>query len=213
MNSRRLSRTLIPVIYGACVICFVVSMYFAGRFTKNYLSHDDSNIKYVDGEITEDYDQDIPVVNTDDIIIRPYLNSDVKKIKSFYDYEADAKDQENSIIYYEGVYMQNSGIDYSFDDTFDVVSILDGVVISVEKNDILGNTIQIKHSNDLISVYQSLSDIAVKTDDKVVQGQIIAKSGSSSVNKELNNNLHFELYYNGTVVNPEKYYNKSINDL
>lgn len=213
MYSRRLNKALIPVIYGICVICFLISMYFAGRLAKGYLFKESDNLRYVDGEITEEYDQDVPVVVTDTVIVRPYLNDNVKKAKSFYDYEADASEQENAIIYYEGTYMQNSGIDYSLEDTFDVVSILDGVVISVEENEILGKTIQIRHSNDLISVYQSLSDIAVKADDKVIQGQIIAKSGNSNVNSELGNHLHFELYYNGTVVNPEKYYDKSINDL
>ncbi len=213
MYSRRLIKAFIPVIYSFCVICFFISMYFAGRIAKNYLSNHNGDLQYVDGEITDEYVQDIPVVNTDDVIVRPYLNEKVEKIKSFYDYKESDSEQERAIIYYEGTYIQNSGIDYALDETFDVISILDGVVISVEKNDILGNTIQIRHSNDLISVYQSLSDIIVKPEDKIIQGQIIAKSGNSNINNEQKNYLHFELYHNGEVVNPEKYYDKSINDL
>lgn len=213
MYSRRINKALIPIIYGVCIFCFLISMYFAGKFAKGYLFHENNNLEYVDSEITEDYNQDIPVVSTSDIIVRPYLNNDVKIVKSFYDYNADSEEQENAIIYYEDTYMQNSGVDYSAEDIFDVVSILDGTVISVEENDILGTTVQIRHSNDLISVYQSLSDINVKENEQVVQGQIIAKSGNSNINKELGNHLHFELYYNGSIVNPESYYDKSINDL
>ncbi|UKI27354.1 MAG: M23 family metallopeptidase [Bacilli bacterium] len=87
---------------------------------------------------------------------------------------------------------------------------MDGIVISVENNDILGTTVEIRHDNDLISVYQSLSNVNVKKDDKVIQGQIIAKSGLSNIEKDLGNHLHFELYYKGKIVNPEEYYNKSL---
>ena len=99
----------------------------------------------------------------------------VKLAKPFYNYEDEEKSQEDAIIYYEGTYIQNSGVDYGYENVFDVVSILDGTVISVEENDIVGTTVSIRHSNDLISVYQSLSDVIVKKDDKVIQGQIIAK--------------------------------------
>ena len=65
----------------------------------------------------------------------------------------------------------------------------------------------------MISVYQSLSDVIVKKDDKVIQGQIIAKSGNSNINKDLGNHLHFELYYKGAIVNPEEYFDKSVDEL
>lgn len=94
-----------------------------------------------------------------------------------------------------------------------MISILDGTVISVEDNDILGTTVEVRHSNDLISIYQSLADVAVKKDDQIIQGQIIAKSGVSNINKDLGNHLHFELYYKGKIVNPEEYYNKSVDEL
>ena len=96
---------------------------------------------------------------------------------------------------------------------FDVITILDGTVISVSENDILGTTVEIRHSNNLISLYQGLSDVLVEENMVLVQGQIIAKSGTSNINKELGNHLHFELYHNGKIVNPEKYYNRSIDEL
>ena len=94
-----------------------------------------------------------------------------------------------------------------------MVLILDDTVISVENNDIMGTTIEIRHNNDLISVYQSLSDVTVSKDDKVIQGQIIAKSGLSNIEKDMGNHLHFELYHKGKIVNPEEFYNKSLDEL
>ena len=52
--------------------------------------------------------------------------------------------------------MQNSGVDYTSDSSFDVISILDGTVINVYENKILGTSIEVRHSNELISVYQKL---------------------------------------------------------
>ena len=214
MRSRRIKPFLMPVVYGGCVIVFLFSMYFVQRFANSMMFSNNDNLEYVDGEIIDDNsNNDIPVVGTEITIVRPYLDSSVKVGKNFYDYEGTNEEQENSIIYYENTYMQNSGVDYTSENVFDVVSILDGTVISVEENDILGTTIEVRHSNNLISVYQSLSNVMVEVDMEIIQGQIIAMSGTSNINKDLGNHLHFELYYNGKIVNPEEYYNKNVNDL
>lgn len=213
MNSRKVKPYVIPIIYGICVIAFLFSMYFLGGFVNNILFSENDNLEYVDGDITDNDDNDIPVVSTSVKIVRPFLDSSVSIAKTFYDYEGEAEEQENSILFYEDTYIQNSGVDYASTNQFDVISILDGTVISVEENDILGTTVEIRHSNDLISIYQSLSDVSVKKDDQIIQGQIIAKSGVSNINKELGNHLHFELYYKGKIVNPEEYYNKSVEEL
>lgn len=213
MKIKRIKPLVIPMIYGVCVIAFLFCMYFAGKLSNNFLFKDKNVTNYVDGEIVSEYDNDIPVVSTSSIIVRPYLDSNVSIYKTFYDYQDEINNQENSIILYEGTYMQNSGVDYTSDNSFDVISILDGTVINVYENEILGTSIEIRHNNDLISVYQSLSDVIVKEGDNVIQGQILAKSGLSNINRELNNHLHFELYYKGTIVNPEEYYNKSVDEL
>lgn len=214
MNSERVKSVVIPVVYGTLVIMFLFGMYFLQRFVNNLMFSSNSDLEYVDGEITENTNNnDIPVVNTTVTIVRPYVDASVNIGKSFYDYKASEEDQEKAIIFYENTYMQNSGVDYTSETVFDVVSILDGTVISVETNDILGTTVEIRHSNNLISVYQSLSEVNVKENDTLVQGQVIAKSGTSNINKDLGNHLHFELYYNGEIVNPEEYYNKNVDEL
>ena len=213
MKSRRINRIVMPVVYGVCVVAFLFSMYFAVRFTNNMLFSNDEDLEYVDGEITENNDgsNDIPVVNTTTVIMRPYLDSSVSIGKTFYDYTGTSEEQENSIIFYEDTYMQNSGVDYVSSNVFDVVSVLNGTVISIKENDLLGTIVEVRHSNNLISVYQGLSDVILEENMDVVQGQILAKSGTSNINKELGNHLHFELYINGVMQNPVNHLNKSIN--
>lgn len=212
MIKRKLKSFVVPTIYSIAIVISIFSMYLVKNIFDKKLDNKPNDVKYVDNEITG-VDTVIPVISTSTSIIKPYTNNEVKIVNNFYNYQGDEESQQNSILYYENTYMQNSGVDYAMDSEFDVVSILDGTVIKVEQNDILGVIVEIRHTNDLISIYQSLKDVSVKVDDKVVQGQIIAKSGTSNINTSLTNHLHFELYHKGMIVNPEDYYNKLLGDL
>ena len=72
--------------------------------------------------------------------------------------------------------------------------------------------IEIEHKNGLVSVYQSLSEVSVKKGDIVTSGQIIGKSGTNELDKEIGNHLHFELYKDSQSVDPIKYINKEIEE-
>ena len=106
--------------------------------------------------------------------------------------------------------MQNSGTDFVGEKVFDVVAVLDGSVTDVKEDETLGKVVEIKHENGYISIYQSLSEVSVKKGDMVTQGQVIGKSGTNELDKDMGNHLHFELYVNGTVVNPTLYLNKEL---
>lgn len=205
----RLKPYVIPSIYVVLITVFAISL--MPRFED--IPEDIENIQYVSNVI---FSNDTPVISTDTttpILMRPYLDSDIKIGKNFYNYKSDEETQKDSIVNYENTYIQNSGIDYIKNDIFQVISILDGTVISVNNNELLGNTIEIQHDKNLISVYQSLSTVTVKEGDSVVQGQVLGKSGMCKINHDLGNHLHFELFKEGQVVNPEEYYNKNIKDL
>ena len=102
---------------------------------------------------------------------------------------------------------------YKGDASFDVISILDGTVTRVEENEMLGTTVEIRHSADIVSVYQGVSDVSVKKDEVVKQGQKIAVSGKSKIYSDVENGLHFEISHNGMIVNPSEYFNKTLKDL
>lgn len=212
MMKRKLKNLTVPAIYALALLVFTTSMYLVQKVVNKQTFEDSSdNIEYVDKEIVNDNIY-IPVVVQTNIISKPYLNAEVTLSKSFYDSNAEAESQENSIIFYENTYMQNSGVDYKYKENFEVISILDGTVIEVTNNEILGTTIKIRHEKDLISTYQSLSQVNVKVDDTVVRGQVIGTSGTCSL-YNTDSNLHFELIYQGKFVNPEEYYDKSTDEL
>ena len=211
MNKRNLKLFAVPIIYGLAIFTFGTSMYLIGRVINKEKFESNEVMEYVDKEIVTDNEY-IPVVSVDNTILKPFSNNSVTINKPFYNYSGSSADQEKALILYEGTYMQNSGVDYKATEKFDIVSILDGTVIEVTDNDILGKTIKIRHNNDLISTYQSLSEVSVKTDDTVLRGQVIGKSGTCKLYNS-DNNLHFELSYQGHNINPEDSYNKTENDL
>ncbi len=162
---------------------------------------------YVFDEVVE---PSLPVVNTTTRIINPYLDNSVTIGKKYYDYKGEEDSQINSIIKHDNTYLQNTGIDFISETTFDVISILDGTVIETTEDDISGKTVEIKHNNGYTSIYKSLSEVTVKKGEKVNQGQILGKSGTTEIDKDLGNHLHFEMYENGGAVNPENYLNKEV---
>ena len=210
MKRRKLKSFVVPLMYVFSIAMLIGSVYCIEKIVNHqfFQSKNVDTVEEVNQEDDMNYSNEVPTINTEPRISRPYTNGAVKIVKNYYDYQADNSSQENSIIYYGNTYMQNSGVDYGMDTEFEVVSILDGTVTEVNDDEVMGKTVKIKHSNDLISVYQSLSEVNVKANDAITQGTIIGKSGKSNVSADLGNHLHFELYYQGSVLNPENCYDK-----
>ena len=172
MKSRRLKRPVVYLLYGLGFVLLVgVAFSIENIFTKKSL---DDDLTYVSKTIFEDV---VPVVAEDYKVIRPINNSNVQVIYNYYDYKGDEENQKNSILVYDKTYMQSSGVTYGSNEQFDVVSILDGKVITVKQDELLGNIVEIEHNNGIISVYQSLDKVNVKVDDSIKQGSIIGSIG------------------------------------
>ena len=168
---------------------------------------DNNNLNYVSNTILM---QEIPVINTTTKVIYPYTDPSVTIGKSYYDYKATSEEQEKSIIYHENTYMQNSGIDFIYENKFDVIAVLDGVVTNVKEDDLLGKIVEVNHNNEFVSIYQSLREVKVKKGDSVTQGQVLGISGTNKLDKALGNHLHFEFYAEGQIVNPITYLDKEL---
>lgn len=207
-----------PVIYGMYAVVFALllgALYYVdfsnSKLAEAPVSNTDDDYKYVSRLFGDDT---TAVVSTDAIILRPYTDSNVKILQGFYNYKATEKEQEGSIINYEQTYIQNSGVIYGgVDGGFDVVSVLDGTVTSVKEDKLLGNIVEIKNSDKVVTIYQSLTDVTVKENDAVVAGTIIGKSGESNMNKNAGKHITFKLKVNGAYVNPEEYYDKNLGEL
>lgn len=145
--------------------------------------------------------------------VKPYLDEDVQVHIGYYDINSKQEEQEKSLILYEDTYMPNTGILYGCEKKFEVVSIFEGEVISVKKDDVFGNIVEIKHTNNIVSKYSSLSEVTVAEGDTVNAGEVIGNSGNNKVVSVSQNMLLFELLYNGTNVNPEQYYNVRLDEM
>ncbi len=202
-------KMIIPSIYISAVVLIVASILLVISSINKYLTIPKDYNYAVDAQ----FENIVPVVETQTTIIKPFLSEDVKVGKYFYDFEADEERQQNSIIFYENTYMQNSGVDYVSDTVFDVVAVLDGEVISVETDPTLGNIVKLKHDKNLITVYQGIDNIDLKEGSTINQGTIIGTSGTSKINTNYTTSLHFEVYYNGELMDPENFYTLNIADL
>ncbi len=205
-RKRRLKSYVIKSLYVVLFLTIAVGGFMISKSLKKSPAVEE-NYTYVSSIIT---DQDIAVINETTKMIKPVVNEKITIGKNFYDYKADSKQQESSIIYYDGSYIQNSGIDYVLEEGFDVVAVLDGTVTDVREDELLGKVVEIKHNNGYVTSYQSLSEVSVKKDDTVTQGQTIGRSGTNKLDKDMGNHLHFELYANGQVADPNLYIDKEI---
>ena len=201
MKTKRLKKFVLPTVYVMVIGVLFVSISFLGNILQSKVEYGNMAVSALKNNVT-------PVGKNEDIveskIERPYVSSNVSISKSYYDMKDEEAKQQNSLVYYENTYLQNSGVLYSSKDEFDVLSSFDGTVTNVSKDDILEN---------LKTIYYSLSDVQVKKDDVVISGDVIGKSGDNSLNGETENCLLFEVYHNGTTIDPEDFYNMNIEDL
>ena len=205
MKTRKLKKSVIPALYALAIVAVLGSVYLIENAMNNRDFEKEDHYGKVNKTIIDDTK---PVVNEEVTIIRPYKDTQIKIVKNYYDYKGTEESQQNSLIYHDNTYIQNSGVAYGGKENFEVVSVLDGTVVEVKEDKLLGKIVQIKHANDIISVYQSLGTVNVKKDDTVKQGDVIGTSGTSNISKDLNSHLSFELIKSGQIVNPEEYYDK-----
>ena len=205
------TKYLMPTIYVGIIIIMILSVTLVVSGVKSYLQDKPDYDYTLDNVFESDI---IPVVKSENnIIIRPYLNDNVKIDKYFYDYKSkDSKKQESSLIKYKNTYIQNKGVDYVCDESFDILAVLDGEVTSIEDNEIYGKVLTITHNENLKTIYSNISDILVSPGYKVSNGEIIAESNISYANNK-KSLLHFEMYYKDKPIDPESVYTLSIDEL
>ena len=206
----KLKSWVVISVYIISIGAIVTSLFLIGKTLKEATAYD--NLSYIYRGIISN--RDVPVIEyVNDEIFKPYENETVKVLKGYYDRSDDPKVHEKALIYYQNTYMPNTGILYSSNESFDVISVLDGKVEDVKTDNLIGNIVTIKHSNNLFTSYQSLNEVMVSVGDEIKQGDLIGTSGPNQITPDSENMLLFEVVYNGVNINPESFYQMNIKDL
>ncbi len=206
----KLKKWVVMGIYVSLMVMVLSSAVVLNRLIK-YASYSDETLSYVYRGILDD---SVPVVKyKTDKIIKPYESEKVEVSKNYYDKDSDEAIQEKSLILYQNTYMPNTGILYKSDEEFDVVSVLDGTVTDIVADEIMGNIVTVKHSNNLTTIYQSLNEVDVLIGDLIKQGDVIGSSGANKIDSDSDYMLLFEVIIDGEYVNPDTFYNMKLEDL
>jgi len=97
----------------------------------------------------------------------------------------------------------HKGMDFAGRMGTDIVAVASGVVTWSSERYGYGNLVEINHGNGYVTRYGHCEKVDVKVGDTVKKGQLIAQMGSTG--RSTGPHVHFEVWHNGVVVNPERY--------
>ena len=207
MKKMKLRKYVLPTIYVLIILVTFLSV----SLINNHLLKNVTNYNYsksIMKVVTENVLSEI----LPDKFERPYLSENVKLLSGFYSKDYDDESQKNSLIVYQNTYMPSSGTFYASQDDFDVVSVYDGKVKSIKKDEMLGDTVEVQHSDNLTTIYYSLKDVTVRENDDIKKGTIIGKATSNNLVTD-KNVLFIEVYLKGKQIDPEKFYELNPNEV
>lgn len=119
------------------------------------------------------------------------------------------KEYSQMAVYSEtmGDWRAHTGIDYAAEEGTVVKCVYDGKVARIYEDKLWGHTIEILHEGNLKSVYKNLNgETEIVVGQEVKEGQAIGKAGKSAVIESFETpHIHFELWQDDIVINPESY--------
>ncbi|MBF25022.1 MAG: hypothetical protein CMP49_00670 [Flavobacteriales bacterium] len=179
--------------------------------------------KIINGEVVDSFIQtqnDSTIIFNDitltpskeDSLLRHFVeNEELYNIPA--DYTAENADLEDFVFFKPADGMissffdmkeQHWGIDIVANTNTSVKATLDGVVIFSDWSVSSGHTIIIQHVDNIISVYMHNASLTKKSNDFVKSGEVIGIMGNSGESSS-DPHLHFELWQNGTPIDPLEY--------
>ena len=212
-------RWVFPAIYLASAALILTGVLWFQNSGEQLVDPDQYNYNDTSDVPNSSYNQDepaVPVTQAVENFAMPVLDPNMVVVqKEFFDLDSTKEEQEAALVFYNNTYRPNTGIDIAKEngESFDVTASLSGTVIKAEKDPIFGNVVEVKHSDGIVTIYQSLSDVQVQKGDTVEQGQVIAKAGQNLYNKEGAVHVHFEIRKNDVPVNPLEFIEKSLTSL
>ncbi|MET1030717.1 MAG: M23 family metallopeptidase [Domibacillus tundrae] len=199
-----MKRRALPAIYLACAILLISSLMFY-----EVMKPDEQE----DATVFNEQAESVNGSGAPEKMIMPAVEEAVAKT-AFYDEKAESGDQEDALVVFNDTYYESTGVDYVLENgkTFAVSAPLSGTVTDVREDAFLGNYIEIDHGNGAISTFQSITDIQVKKNDTVSQGQEIGEAGRSILNESAGVHVHYEMTKDGELLNPSALYGKAISE-
>lgn len=205
-----------PAVYitVAAILLTVVVWY---QNMDNQIPDAEENQEASDHYTSDLYDEDAQSVMEQTENIKMPVNDQEKAeiVTKFYDATADQEDRENALVFHNNRYHQSTGIDITLgtDEGFDVVASLSGKVEEVKTDPVLGNIISLSHGEDVMTYYASMDEISPDVGDEVKQGDVLGTAGNNLIGKDIGPHIHFELRKSDKTLNPETYFNQSLNEL
>ena len=172
----------------------------------------------VDEPGTDEPGVDEPGTDEPDPVVKKFalpLSGEYEVVRIFFDTNL-AEEELVSAIITNGSYMvESKGMSYAKADNsvFDVSAVYDGEIVSIDEDELDGTTVTIKHSDSVISIYSSLSDVSVSVGDQVTCGQTFAKASTSMLDVEAGVHVHLEIKVNNSYVNPASVFGKEITEV
>ncbi len=148
-------------------------------------------------------------------------NTDLKKDDSFVSGDpiqfasplatsAVVKDYSNSALQYSKtlrLWEAHKAIDFAAEEGADVFAVLNGTIVDVSYDYLMGNVVKLDVGNNLIVIYKSLAnDVPVKVGDVVKKGEVIGKVGNTAKSEMSDGpHLHLETWLKQVNVDPNEY--------
>jgi murein DD-endopeptidase MepM/ murein hydrolase activator NlpD len=107
---------------------------------------------------------------------------------------------------FTGKWQMHWGIDISTNEGNPILATADGIVIKVQKDKYLGNSVTISHGNGIVTVYGHMKDMpkrVVHEGQEVKRGEVIGYVGQTG--RAVGPHVHYEVHLDGKPVNPYLY--------
>ncbi|MGM9969869.1 MAG: peptidoglycan DD-metalloendopeptidase family protein [Anaeroplasma sp.] len=143
------------------------------------------------------------------------ISGEYEIVRTYFDSSLSSEELVSAIIDTGSKIITSTGISYAKKDNsvFSVLAIYDGEVVSIEEDELSGAKITIKHSDDIISIYSSLSDVKVSVGDSISQGTTLGNASASIDDAAAGVHVYLQIKVNNSYVNPNTIIGKEIDEV
>lgn len=143
------------------------------------------------------------------------VTGDYVIVRTYFDTSLAATELVSAVINTGSMMIESKGVSYAKSDntSFNVYNIYPGTVEKVSYDELEGNIVTIKHSDNVVSIYSSLSSVAIKEGDTLAANTLIGVAGSSILDNESGVHVHLEIVVDDIYINPTLAFGKEITEV